>query len=59
MSHITDKTNAGSVPTIAPIITVPIPNFSVKVAEKARESFSSPPPFGGGDERRRLLSITM
>jgi hypothetical protein len=31
----------------APILTVPIPNLPVSVAEKALESLSSPPPFGG------------
>jgi hypothetical protein len=29
------------------ILTVPIPNLPVSVAEKALESLSSPPPFGG------------
>jgi hypothetical protein len=33
-------------PSAAPILTVPIPNLSVSVAEKALESLSSPPPFG-------------
>ncbi|KAH0812775.1 hypothetical protein GEV33_010018 [Tenebrio molitor] len=50
MSHITDKTNAGSVPTSqyqyhlpsAPILTVPILNLPANVAEKALESLSSP-----------------
>jgi hypothetical protein len=31
----------------APILTIPIPNLPVSVAEKALESLSSPPPFGG------------
>jgi hypothetical protein len=31
----------------APILTVPIPNLPVSVAEKALESLGSPPPFGG------------
>jgi hypothetical protein len=31
----------------APTLTIPIPNLPVSVAEKALESFSSPPPFGG------------
>jgi hypothetical protein len=51
LSHITDKANAGSVSTPAPIHTpihtVPIPNLPVNVAEKALEGPSSPPPFGG------------
>jgi hypothetical protein len=54
-SHMTDMGNAGSVSTSlstyhfpsAPILTMPIPNLPVSVAEKALESLSSPPPFGG------------
>jgi hypothetical protein len=34
----------------APILTVPIPNLPVGVAEKALESLSSPPPFGGNEK---------
>jgi hypothetical protein len=33
----------------APILTVPIQNLPVSVAEKALESLSSPPPFGGNE----------
>jgi hypothetical protein len=42
MSHITDKANA-------PIHTVPIPNLTVNVADKAQplQSLSRPHPFGG------------
>ncbi|KAJ3630141.1 hypothetical protein MTP99_011351 [Tenebrio molitor] len=38
----------------APILTVPIPNLPVSVAQKALESLSSPPPFGGNE--RYILS---
>jgi hypothetical protein len=38
----------------APILTVPIPNLPVIVAEKALESLSSPPPSGGNE--RCILS---
>jgi hypothetical protein len=41
----------------APILTVPIPNLPVSVAEKALESLSRPPPFGG-NERCILSSHT-
>ncbi|KAJ3623548.1 hypothetical protein MTP99_019768 [Tenebrio molitor] len=34
-------------PPSAPILTVPIPNLPVSVAQKALESLSSPPPFEG------------
>jgi hypothetical protein len=49
---ITDKANAGSVSTSQylrePILTVPIPNLSISVAEKALGKASeAPPPFGG------------
>jgi hypothetical protein len=66
MSHITDKANAGSVPLStyhlpsAPILTVPIPNLPVSVAENALESLTSPRPlFGGGmkDVRSAELSV--
>jgi hypothetical protein len=33
ISHITDKANAGSVSTSAPILAVPIPNLPVSMAE--------------------------
>jgi hypothetical protein len=33
----------------APILTVPIPNLPVSVAEKSLERLSSPPPFGGNE----------
>ncbi|KAJ3626627.1 hypothetical protein MTP99_017107 [Tenebrio molitor] len=39
----------------APILTVPIPNLPVSVAEKAVKSLSSPPPFGGNE--RCILSF--
>jgi hypothetical protein len=39
----------------APILTVPIPNLPVSVAEKALRSLSSPPPFGGNE--RCILSF--
>jgi hypothetical protein len=57
MSNISYKANAGSVSTSqyqhlpsAPILTVPIPNLPVSVAEKALESLSSPHPFGGKEK---------
>jgi hypothetical protein len=60
MSHITDKANAGSVPLStyhlpsAPILTVPIPNLPVSVAENALESLSSPRLSSGGNERCKV-----
>jgi hypothetical protein len=55
MSHITDKTNAGSVSVsqylpssfLPSILTVLIPNLPESVADEALESLSSPYPFSG------------
>jgi hypothetical protein len=60
MSHITDKAQYQPISTYhlpsAPILTVPIPNLPVSVAEKGLESLSSPPLFGG-NERCILSSL--
>jgi hypothetical protein len=58
MSHITDKANAGSVPTsfLAPDFTVPIPNLPVSVAEKLWKASAARPPSGGNE--RCVLSFS-